>query len=234
MSPFAIAQPQPQPRPQSADVSTGWALLAAAGQADGIKARKAASDLIRLLRPRAYALALRMMGNPSHAEDVLQEAFLRLWRHRPSQKGTATLQTYFHRVVVNEALRALGKNRPQDIQCEWIDELAAADQDFGADGSAVSAQCASLSGDPLEIQVAACTTEEVQAALSQIPERQRAVLLLWAYEDLDVPEISSVMGLQDNAVHQLLYRARSSLRKVLQPEPAKTAQPSVQPDSRKE
>lgn len=198
-----------------ADSTLGWSLLEAAGRAPPAEARRAAAELIRLLRPRAYALAVRMLGQPAAAEDAVQESFLRLWRHRPSQVGEATLSTYFYRVVMNESLRLLGKRKRQELVLEDLDESLTLDS-FSA-SAAISES--GLSEDPLVARLAACEADQLQLALSKIPDRQRVALVLWAYEDLTVPEIAQLLALQENAVHQLLYRAKASLRKLMIPDP---------------
>ena len=74
-----------------------WALWQAARAGD----QASASALVRRLTPQAYALAMQLLGRREDAEDMVQEAFLRLWRARASDAHGASLATYFNTIVIN-------------------------------------------------------------------------------------------------------------------------------------
>ena len=72
------------------------------------------------------------------------------------------------------------------------------------------------SSDVLEQIAAKESRSEVRAALYRLSPRHRAVLIMWAYSDMDIRDIAAALEMSQNAVHQLLYRARAALRTQLE------------------
>lgn len=87
------------------------AVIAAARQGD----RAALNDLLAHVRPRVYAVALRMVRDRDEAEDVAQESLLKVCRHLTRFEGRSAFSTWLHRIVVNTALDRL---RGQHARCE--------------------------------------------------------------------------------------------------------------------
>lgn len=174
--------------------SSDQALLKRASAGDA----KAARLLVERLSPRAYALAWRMLGNPSDAQDVVQEGFIRLFRLQQFE-GRSSLGTYFHTVVSRLCLDRLRSQPPQALD---LDEL---------DG-----QEADTRTTPHVRYEKSQTTHQIQAALNQLPPRQRLAIALWAYQDASLPEIAQVLEIEPNAAHQLLHRAKSKLKHLIQ------------------
>ena len=174
----------------------GWALWQAACAGD----QASATALVHQLTPQAHGLALQMLARREDAEDVVQEAFVRLWGARPSDAHGAQLATYFNTIVINRCKSWLVKRREFSVDPEGLTELSDARQVANlppADTRALSAA-------------------HVQAAMARLPARQRMALAMWAYADADVPAIARSLELDPNAAHQLLYRAKSALRTLLQ------------------
>jgi RNA polymerase sigma-70 factor (ECF subfamily) len=146
--------------------------------------------------PRMLALARRMLGNQADAEDVAQEVFLRVWTHAERwQPGRAQFGTWLHRVATNLCLDRLRKRRPENI-----DDIPEP-----------------VSGDPrpdenLENRELA---ERVEAALQQLPERQRMAVVLSHYQGLSNIEAADILEISVEAVESLLGRARRQLRVTL-------------------
>lgn len=151
---------------------------------------------------RAVALAQRILGDRAAAEDVAQEAFLRVWRHAgrwkpPEEKGGAKFSTWFYRVTVNLCLDR--KRRPVAASLEAVTEP----RDPGPDAFD---------------QVSwARTAAWVERAIAALPERQRAALVLCAYEAMSMAQAAEVMSVSVKAVESLLVRARRNLRETLRP-----------------
>lgn len=175
-----------------------WVLLEQARQGS----RPAAQALVAHLRPRGYALALRLCGRHELAEEVLQESVLRLWRSPIHNTGEAQLATVFHTIVGREAMRVLSRSSHR----EWATEEPELLQDELSDAA---------EGDPLEALLEQAGRRELHEALAQLPGRQRQALLLWAQADQSTADIAQGMGMQPNAVSQLLFRARQSLAKIM-------------------
>lgn len=165
------------------------ALLAAYGRGDAAAARV----LTERLTPRLYGFAARMLRDAAEAEDVAQEAMLRLWRMAPEWRaGQARVSTWAFRVVSNlcvDRLRKSGRSVDLDATPE------------PRDGSA-SAEAGLIEAD----RVAA-----LQDALASLPARQRQAVVLRHLEGLSNPEIAEIMDIGVEAVESLTARAKRSL-----------------------
>ena len=146
----------------------------------------------------------KMLGNPSEAEDIAQQVFLRIWRHakryRPDAKFTTYLYTITRNLVFNETRR---KSRKKEVSSDEREEnsnrLIEANPDRQPDAELLQA----------ELQRA------VDEAIAQLPETQRMAVVLRRYEQLSYEEIAAVLGLSVSAIKSLLFRARTSLREAL-------------------
>ncbi len=146
--------------------------------------------------PRLLSLATRMLGDPVEAEDVAQEAMLRIWKQAPKWKtGQARFDTWLHRVGLNLCYDRLRRRRevPVDNFPEMVDDSPAPDRGL----------------------LAAETGQRVQAVLMKLPERQREAIVLCHYQELGNIEAARLMGVSVEALESLLSRARRSLRASL-------------------
>ena len=159
---------------------------------------KAARKLIASLSPKAHSLAWRILGESSEAEDIVQEAFIKLFEAK-QYDGKAALSTYMHTIVTRLCLDKLrsSSNHKLDYGFEY-DELFA---DFKST--------------PIESLERKQSDSNVQHAMQFLNARQRAALALWAYHDATISEIAKAIGLEVNAAHQLLHRAKINLRKKM-------------------
>lgn len=146
-----------------------------------------------LIKP-AHAMAWRILRNQDDAEEVVQEAVFQLWRSAEQFEGQSSLKTYFSKIVMRECHAFIRHNRSHDD----IDTLDSADEvmsDFQID---------------LRLH-----QEIIQHALETLSSKQRMALVLWAFHDMTAVEIGQVMQLKKNAVDQLLWRAKNTLREKL-------------------
>ena len=171
-------------------------LLVAVQKGDAVAAKK----LVQLLAPKAHALAWRMLGDAAGAQDVVQDALIKLLQ-ADHFKGEASITTYFHTIVTRlclDRLRVL-KGSPF-LPTEDLDVLEISD-----DGST----------NPQHRLAQSQQAQSVQQALMALVPRQRVALALWAYQDAQATDIARIMGLEVNAVHQLLHRAKINLKHQL-------------------
>ncbi len=168
------------------------ALMARIAAGDGAAAREA----IGLFATRLHAIGYRMLNDAAEAEDVAQEAMLRLWRVAPEWRaGEARISTWLHRVALNLCYDRLRKRRTTDLEDapEQIDPAASVQDRMEARDDAAA----------------------VRAALAALPERQRAAIVLRHFEERSNPEIAEALELSVEAVESLLARGRRALKAAL-------------------
>jgi RNA polymerase sigma-70 factor (ECF subfamily) len=141
---------------------------------------------------RLVGMAGRLLGDPADAEDVAQEAFLRLWRQAGRWRAEAPLGHWLVKVAYNLSMDRLRRRR--GIALESVPEPA---------DPAPSPARAAHAG-----EMAAA----VAAALAELPERQRAAIHLAHLEGFTNPETAAALGCSVEAVESLLARARRALR----------------------
>ncbi|TVQ53735.1 MAG: RNA polymerase sigma factor [Rhodobacteraceae bacterium] len=174
-------------------------LLAAYAAGDPLAAR----TLTARLGPRVLALARRMLADEAEAEDVTQEAMMRLWKIAPDWRtGEAKVSTWLHRVAANLCLDRLRRRPtlPLDAAPEAPDPTPGA----------------------FETLAEADRAAALSAALDALPDRQRAAIALRHFEGLANPAIAEALGVSVEAVESLLARGRRALAVALAPHRAET------------
>jgi RNA polymerase sigma-70 factor (ECF subfamily) len=157
---------------------------------------RAAHALTLRLTPVVMAHAHRLLGDRAEAEDVAQEAMLRLWRIAPDWRmGEAKVTTWLYRVVANLCLDRL--RRPRAVALDAIDEPQDASAGVEADMQQDQRQRA------------------LRGALIRLPDRQRQAVVLRHIEGLANPEIAEIMGIGVEAVESLTARGRKALSAAL-------------------
>ena len=168
------------------------ALLILYGNGD----RAAAQSLTQRLGPLAFRVAYRMLGDRAEAEDLAQEAMLRLWRIAPEwRSGEAKVSTWLYRVVTNLATDRLRRRRGVGL-----DEAP---------------EVADDSASVLERMMDEDRLAALQAALAQLPARQRQAVVLRHLEGLSNPEIAEAMEIGVEAVESLTARGKRALAVLL-------------------
>ena len=156
----------------------------------------AARQLTVRLAPRAYKQAYRMLGVQADAEDVAQEAMMRVWKIAPEwRSGEAKVTTWLYRVVANLCLDRLRK-----VQSTSLDAI---DEPIDPSPSAADDMQSSARHDALQV------------ALMGLPERQRQAVVLRHIEELANPEIADVMETSVEAVESLTSRGKRALTQIL-------------------
>jgi RNA polymerase sigma factor (sigma-70 family) len=165
-----------------------------------VRVRDAAAFRIlveRNVRP-LHRIAYRMIGDGTEAEDLAQEALLRLWRDAAKwQAGNAGTAAWLKRVVVNLCLDRLRRRR------------------FSSD-EAVPERADDTPLPPQEMDAARLRAATV-AAIGALPDRQRAAIVLTYYEEVSNQVAAETMDMNIKAFESLLLRARSALRTALTP-----------------
>lgn len=188
--------PGPHGSPVSDSQESGESALLA-GAAEGDEA--AFRSLVERHLSGLLVLARRMLRDDAEAEDVTQEALLKLWRSREAlEVGMYGLRPWLRRVVSNLCIDKMRSSRRFTVTDDVPERAEPADQ-----LTQVEAQDAS---------------ERVDRAIKALPDRQRTALTLFHYEGLSQIEVGRIMGVSDEAVESLLARARRSLKVALRDE----------------
>ncbi len=158
----------------------------------------AARVLTARLGPRVLAQAWRMLGDRDEAQDVTQEALLRLWRIAPDwRQGEAKVTTWLYRVTANLCTDRLRRRRVGVPDIEDVPEMA----------------------DPVapvdEQMQQRSRMDALQQALNQLPDRQRQAVVLRHIEGLGNPEIAEIMEISTEAVESLTARGKRALSDLL-------------------
>lgn len=153
--------------------------------------------LVRKHTQRFYRLAYRFTANREEAEDIVQEAFLKLWErpHLWNAGSNASFTTWFYRVVVNLSLDRVKKKKPLPL----IDDTLIRDERHTPEEALAHGQDAA----------------RVERAIAQLPKRQQVALNLCFYEGLSNQEAADVMNLKLKALQSLIMRAKVTLKQKL-------------------
>src|SRR3954471_24025067 len=143
----------------------------------------------------AFRLARRILGNEAAAEDVVQDALLRVWVNAPRWRPEAAFRTWLYRVVVNLCLNA--RRRAPDLPLDAADHIA----DSAEDAEAI-----------LEARE---RDQRLSTAIEALPPRQRAAIVLTYQEGLGNAEVAAVLDTSVSSVETLLVRAKRTLRTAL-------------------
>jgi RNA polymerase sigma-70 factor (ECF subfamily) len=160
-------------------------------------------------RERVFRLACRYLGDETAADDLAQEAFLRVYRARHTWRPEAKFSTWLYRVTVNACLNELRARRARRA----VETTAPA----GPGGEPIFEAADGAAPDPGEQVLRGELATVVMDAVSALPEDQRMAVLLSKYEGLSYRELAEAMERSVPAVKSLLVRARENLRKSLGP-----------------
>jgi RNA polymerase sigma-70 factor, ECF subfamily len=175
---------------RSADADVDAPLLARVAARDS----RAFAQLVERHHQRAYALAWRILGRPADAEDVVQEAFMKLWTGAARFDATrGRFSGWFARIVTNQALDGRRHMKPVAELEEAADVV-----------------------DQAPSPEAIAQGRDVHAALAELPPRQRAALALFYMEGYSMAEVAQILDSNEKAVESLLSRGRAALRALWQ------------------
>ena len=165
------------------------------------RAQQGDSEAFRLLveayQTQVYRLALRMCGEAA-ADDVTQEAFLAAWRALPEFRGTCRFSTWLYRLTTNAAIDCLRREKRH----RGTDDLDGVELPGGGDT-------------PQETAERSETRNAVRAALCQLTDEHREVLLLRYMQELDYGEIARALRISEGTVKSRINRAKTRLKELL-------------------
>jgi RNA polymerase sigma-70 factor (ECF subfamily) len=163
--------------------------------------------LVEAYSPLIYHLGLKMLNNPQDAEDILQETFIKAYRHIGSFDGRSNVSTWLYRIATNEALMLIRRKRPDSISFEEPSTFETEPQE------------------PMQIVDWCCLPEEefltaesrarLDEAVNRLPASLLVAFILRDIEGLSTRETAQVLNISEVAVKTRLSRARLRLREDL-------------------
>lgn len=163
--------------------------------------------LVEAYSPMIYRLGLKMLNNPQDAEDILQETFIKAYRHIGNFDGRSSVSTWIYRIATNEALMSIRRKRPVTISFDVPSVYDTEPQE------------------PLQIVDWCCLPEDefltsegrarLDEAANRLPTSLRVVFILRDIEGLSTRETAEVLEISEMAVKTRLSRARLRLREDL-------------------
>ncbi|WP_282608838.1 sigma-70 family RNA polymerase sigma factor [Pelagibius sp. Alg239-R121] len=198
--------PEPQPPREETPVSES-------GEVELLRAGNAAvtADFVRTNVTWMLAVARRILRDEGHAEDAVQNAFVKIFGNLDSFEGRSGLKTWMHRILVNEALTVFRRNRTQ--KDESIDEWLPV---FDDNGCRIEAPWANFET-PEQLLQRTQTKAHVAAQIDKLPDAYRVVLVLRDIEEMTTGEVANALELSEANVKVRLHRARAALKKLLEP-----------------
>lgn len=167
----------------------------------------ACEELVNRFERRIYNHALRILSDPSEAEEVLQDTFLNAFKNIDKYSSDGGFDRWLYKIATNNCLMRVRKKKAQPTVC--------LDEPLQLGDSSIQTEVADWSTQPDQALLNDEVKELINKAISQLPEDHRVVLLLHDIEGLSNNEIVDVLGLSLPAVKSRLHRARLFIRSEL-------------------
>jgi RNA polymerase sigma-70 factor (ECF subfamily) len=161
---------------------------------------EAFDELVRRTYGDVFKLAVRLTGNETDADDVVQDTYVRAFRGLRRFRGDAQFSTWLYRIASNCASSFTARRSRQ--RCDSLSEAGELIQTNPDQDPTLQAEASTL-------------RQTIERALEQLPQRLRAVVVLKHLDDLSHREIAERLGISESATKVRLHRARNTLRRIL-------------------
>ena len=178
------------------------ALLARAANGEA----RAFREIVDRHQRRAHAVAYGILRNPEDAREVVQEAFLRVYKHLKEFEGQASFGTWLYRIVVNLAIDQLRKRTGQAVELDDHTDLDGAPPEllpFRGDSN------------PQDALARKRLVEAMQTALDKLPPYHRAVIVLREIEGMSYEEMAQTLDVSKGTIMSRLFHARRKMQTML-------------------
>lgn len=169
--------------------------------------RDAFTALVDEFSPKLHRLAVRMLGDPFEAEDVLQETFIKAYKNIGQFKGEAKIGTWLYRIATNEALMRLRKVHPAMVAIDEPIEMP--------DGHLISREIKDWCCLPEAEFMTAEAQDKLDAAISNLSPVLRSTFILRDLHGMSTRETAEILEASEAAIKTRLLRARLELRDSL-------------------
>ena len=163
--------------------------------------KDAFDQIVERHRRAVYQVCYRFVNNHEDASDLAQETFVRAWKGLRNFRGRAALSTWLYRIAVNVCLNRVGARR---VDVEPLETDRFVDPNAELPGASL---------------IREERAEAVRRAIAELPEKQRATLILRTYHDMSHQQIADVLGSSVGAVKANFFHALANLKKILGREP---------------
>ena len=171
--------------------------------------KMAFDTLVTKYERRVFRLVMRLLGNPSEAEDVVQETFIKAYRALPQFRGDSAFYTWLYRIGINTARNFLDT---RGRQVPFSADIRAEDVSFHEEGGNLRDI-----ETPESVLASKQVAQTVSMAMDELPEDLRTAWSLREIEGLSYDEIASVMACPIGTVRSRIFRARESIATRLRP-----------------
>ncbi len=169
----------------------------------------ACACMIKRYAPRVYAVALRMMGDPDEAEEVLQETFISACKNIQKFEGRSALNTWLHRIATNAALMRLRKRKDREVSLDSPIETLQGDD--------IPRQIEDWAFQPAHMALDSETRDVIEQAVAELPLTLRSVFILRDIQGYSTAETADLLDISVSAAKVRLHRARLRMRELLTP-----------------
>lgn len=167
-------------------------------------------ELVERYQGKIYRLAYKITGDPTDAEDVLQDVFLKIYSKIHTFEGRSQLSSWIYRIAVNAAYQKIARDKRSRYVS--LDDVLPT---ISPDDAMTSALAADWAERPDEVLLTDEARREMQQAIEELPADYRVVFVLKDLEGQSNQEIADILNLSLPAVKSRLHRARLFLRKRL-------------------
>jgi RNA polymerase sigma-70 factor (ECF subfamily) len=164
--------------------------------------------LVRKYRRPMVGYMYRLCHNPSTAEELAQEVFLRVYRARASYEPSAKFTTWLYRIATNLAV-----NHARDTRHERPEQTLRLDEPDRETGTTPDLPDDSPSAEERILKRERLAA--IRGKVNALPERQRLAVIMHKFQQMDYREIAGVLKLSESATKSLLFRAYETLREQL-------------------
>ena len=171
--------------------------------------RAAFGQLVDEYKDKIYNYVARMLNDPSEAEDVTQEAFLRAYKSLPRFRGASSFHTWLYRIASNLAIDVVRKRKRQDPTFSLDEPLESDDGEY-------ERELPDESGGPEDRTSTRETRIAVRRAIMELPEKLRDVMILYELQGETYDDIADILDVPLGTVKSRLFNARNRLKESLQ------------------
>lgn len=160
---------------------------------------------------RAFAVAFGVVKNKQDALDIVQDGFIKVHRHIGNFQGSSSFYTWLYRIVMNLSIDHVRRNK-KGKDLDYDDKVGRDSEDLAGDGTLLPSI---LDGNPRKTVLRKELSQAIQAALDELPEYHRAVIMLREVEGLSYEEMAKVLDVPKGTIMSRLFHARKKMQASL-------------------